>query len=126
MEQIVAMVEQQTQITIEDQKYEDAYYRYVKDAFSRSKAALTFNLGTKFNQYSDFNTYRESSEYESLDSKIKTALTRATNNVNKTGLQLLLPTPHIVSNVLLAYNMGLFEQYAKIMMSSEAYKALLG
>ncbi len=61
-----------------------------------------------------------------LTSADKTRLTRAVNNVAKTGFKLLLNEPNIISNILYAEKIGILKEYTRAMVSDRVYKELYG
>jgi hypothetical protein len=74
--------------------------------------------------YTDLMRFRDSMEYKEVNRSGKASLTRALKSTVSRGLTLALAIPTLISNIVLARDLGILDDYTRIMMSDAAFLAL--
>jgi hypothetical protein len=77
------------------------------------------------NTLDEYILFLDSEQYEQIPKGTKMALTRSYNSTYNFGYTLMMNTPCLVENIILANSFGILEDYAKIMMSKDGYLSLI-
>ena len=120
---VVTMLKEKSLVpkTTDAQMIEQQIMELIQETLQAGKTKYEVALPYKF---LDFERYRESAEYGSIEQSTRSAITRCRNKVLGKGVILAVERPAIVQNINMATELAILEQYTEIMVSKEKFAEL--